>query len=100
MRASSSLSPALSFLIFSLLAVQVACSPPGSSLNKGQPENHPNIIYMYADDLGYGELGSYGQEKINTPNLDRMAVEGMRSEESRVGKACVSRCRSWWLAYH
>jgi arylsulfatase A-like enzyme len=38
----------------------------------------PNIIYIYADDLGYGELGSYGQTKIKTPNLDKMAAEGMR----------------------
>lgn len=38
----------------------------------------PNIIYIYADDLGYGELGSYGQTKILTPHLDRMAREGMR----------------------
>ena len=38
----------------------------------------PNIIYIYADDLGYGELGAYGQTKIKTPNLDRMAKEGMR----------------------
>lgn len=37
----------------------------------------PNIIYMLADDLGYGELGSYGQSKIRTPNLDRLAAEGM-----------------------
>jgi arylsulfatase A-like enzyme len=38
----------------------------------------PNIIYIYADDMGYGELGCYGQEKIKTPNLDKMAKEGMR----------------------
>lgn len=38
----------------------------------------PNVIYIYADDLGYGELGCYGQQKIKTPNLDRMAKEGMR----------------------
>src|SRR5680860_172140 len=38
----------------------------------------PNIIYIYADDLGYGELGSYGQDKIKTPDLDQMAQEGMR----------------------
>ncbi len=38
----------------------------------------PNIIYIYADDLGYGELGSYGQTKIKTPNLDKLAKEGIR----------------------
>jgi arylsulfatase A len=37
----------------------------------------PNIIYILADDLGYGDLGSYGQKNILTPNLDRMAEEGM-----------------------
>ncbi|MFG0283348.1 MAG: arylsulfatase [Phycisphaerales bacterium JB039] len=38
----------------------------------------PNIILFYADDLGYGELGCYGQEKIRTPSIDRLAAEGMR----------------------
>src|SRR5690606_38624272 len=41
-------------------------------------EAQPNVIYIYADDLGYGELGSYGQEKIKTPHLDKIAEEGMR----------------------
>lgn len=40
-------------------------------------KNLPNIIYIYADDLGYGEIGVYGQTKIATPNLDKMAKEGM-----------------------
>ncbi|MBO6576167.1 MAG: arylsulfatase [Rhodothermales bacterium] len=43
-----------------------------------QPEPPPNVIYILADDLGYGELGAYGQELIRTPNLDRLAAEGMR----------------------
>ena len=38
----------------------------------------PNIIYIMADDLGYAELGCYGQEKIKTPSIDRLAAEGMR----------------------
>jgi len=38
----------------------------------------PNIVYIYADDLGYGEIGAYGQTKIKTPHLDRMASEGMK----------------------
>src|SRR5947208_10732305 len=37
----------------------------------------PNVIFIYADDLGYGDLGCYGS-KIRTPNLDRMASEGVR----------------------
>ena len=38
----------------------------------------PNIIFIMADDLGYTDLGCYGQEKIQTPNLNRMANEGMK----------------------
>ena len=54
----------------------------------------PNIIYIYADDLGYGELGSYGQTKIKTPNLDRMAKEGMRFTQhySSAPVCAPSRC--------
>ncbi|MEX0289528.1 MAG: arylsulfatase [Flavobacteriaceae bacterium] len=40
-------------------------------------ETPPNIIYILADDLGYGELGAYGQTKIETPNIDALAAEGM-----------------------
>jgi arylsulfatase A len=38
----------------------------------------PNIIYVMVDDLGYGEVGCYGQEKIPTPNIDRLAKEGVK----------------------
>ena len=40
-------------------------------------DRKPNVILIYADDLGYGDLGCYGG-KIRTPNLDRMAAEGVR----------------------
>lgn len=46
--------------------------------SQGQNSSKPNIIYIYADDLGYGELGVYGQQKIKTPNLDKMAQEGIK----------------------
>lgn len=42
------------------------------------PGKFPNVIYIYADDLGYGELGCYGQKKIRTPHLDKIAAEGTR----------------------
>lgn len=38
----------------------------------------PNIVYIMADDLGYGDLGCYGQKVIRTPNIDRLAAEGMK----------------------
>ncbi|MEO6724981.1 MAG: sulfatase-like hydrolase/transferase, partial [Blastocatellia bacterium] len=41
-------------------------------------QRQPNIVFIYADDLGYGDLGCYGATAIKTPNLDRMAAEGLR----------------------
>ncbi|TWT55422.1 Arylsulfatase [Thalassoglobus neptunius] len=43
-----------------------------------QAADRPNIIYIMTDDLGYGDLGCYGQEVIETPNIDRLASQGMR----------------------
>ncbi|HCN77657.1 MAG TPA: N-acetylgalactosamine 6-sulfate sulfatase [Verrucomicrobiales bacterium] len=54
----------------------------------------PNIIFILADDLGYGELGCYGQKLIQTPNLDRLAAGGTRFTQVYAG-SCVcapSRC--------
>ena len=51
----------------------------GLLLGLGQTQaERPNIIYILADDLGWGDLGCYGQKTLRTPNLDRMAKEGMR----------------------
>lgn len=54
----------------------------------------PNVIFILADDLGYGDLGCTGQERIHTPHLDRMATEGMRFTQHYAGcTVCApSRC--------
>ena len=58
--------------LFTILNL-IGCNQP-----EAKKENQkPNIIYILADDLGYGELGVYGQEKIQTPNIDKLASNGM-----------------------
>lgn len=54
----------------------------------------PNVIFIMADDLGYGDLGCYGQKRIQTPNIDRLAKEGMRFTQFYAGSTvCApSRC--------
>jgi arylsulfatase A len=47
-------------------------------VNTSHAADKPNIVFVIADDLGYGDLGCYGQQKIRTPNLDSLAKEGMR----------------------
>jgi len=54
----------------------------------------PNIIFILADDLGYGELGCFGQKVIKTPNLDRMAAEGMRFTQFYAGATVCAPSRS------
>ena len=54
----------------------------------------PSIVFILADDLGYGDLGCYGQAKIKTPNIDKLAAEGMRFTSFYAGSTvCApSRC--------
>lgn len=69
-----------------------ACGNPAA-----EPEGAdgpPNIIWILADDLGYGDLGSYGQTRIQTPHLDAMAAEGMRFTDAYAGFTVCAPSRS------
>jgi arylsulfatase A-like enzyme len=57
-------------------------------------KERPNILLLLADDLGYGELGCYGQETIRTPNLDRLAGEGMRFTQFYAGSSLCAPSRA------
>ena len=74
-------------LKFAIVAAVFALAVHGSA-------KPPNILWIVADDLGYGELGCYGQEIIRTPNLDRLAADGMRFTQYYAGSpVCApSRC--------
>ena len=78
--------------IFLIVSFLLGCKNPDQN-----PTQAPNIIYILADDLGYGELGAYGQEKIKTPNLDRLAAEGMRFTQHYTGAPVCAPSRYMFL---
>ena len=57
-------------------------------------ERPPNVVIVFADDLGYGDLGCYGARGYTTPHLDRMAREGMRFTDFYVAQAVCSASRT------
>ncbi|HWX41376.1 MAG TPA: sulfatase [Blastocatellia bacterium] len=67
-------------LMLAILVVQWKIEFPASArTNVSQaPASKPNIVFIYVDDMGYGDLGCYGARAIKTPNIDRMAAEGLR----------------------
>ncbi|HYE19196.1 MAG TPA: arylsulfatase [Tepidisphaeraceae bacterium] len=74
----------LMFIALALVTVVTLAAPP----------DQPNIVFILADDLGYGDLGCYGQKKIRTPVLDKLAGEGLRFRDAYAGATvCApSRC--------
>jgi uncharacterized sulfatase len=80
-------------LIFVLLAfIFINCS---------QKSTPPNIIYIMCDDLGYGDLGCYGQEVIQTPSIDQLAADGMRFTDHYAGHTVCRPSRLvLWTGHH
>lgn len=67
-----------------------------SALGAGA-QGKPNIIYIMCDDMGYGDLGCYGQQYIATPNIDRLASEGMRFTQAYAGSPVSAPSRACFM---
>jgi arylsulfatase A len=85
-----------------LAGLTIACggsspaSPPApvaAVASPTPPPGPPNVVIILADDMGYGDLGSYGAKLIKTPNLDRLAAEGVRLTDFRVPSALCTPSR-------
>lgn len=73
------------YAVFSLLLLQTICVQ--SQITK------PNVIFIYADDLGYGDLSCYGATKLQTPNLDKLAQQGLRFTNAHATSATCTPSR-------
>ena len=74
-------------IIISFIIIQFGCNPI-------KENRSPNFIIIFADDLGYGDLGSYGHPTIRTPNLDKMADEGIRFTQFYTGSSICTPSRA------
>lgn len=78
-----------------LITTLAACNGKVARKNQGDSnQSRPNIVYILADDLGYGDLSCYGQKHFQTPNIDRLASEGMLFTQHYAGCAVCAPSRS------
>ncbi|MGB6151940.1 MAG: arylsulfatase [Pricia sp.] len=89
------------FLICIFASLVLSCNFSEKKGNPGTADQgnadsiaKPNIIYILADDLGYGDLGVYGQQKFKTPNIDKLASQGMRFTQHYSGSTVCAPSRS------
>ena len=81
----------LTLLVIAVLFPLPAFAADSPAKDKGRP---PNVVIIFADDLGYADLGCFGARKIKTPHLDRMAGEGMRCTHFYTAQAVCSASRA------
>src|SRR2546428_6297675 len=83
-------------LVLSCLCSVAALAAEPAQTNSPRPPapRRPSIIFILADDLGYGDLGCYGQSRIKTPNIDMLAVEGIRFTNCYAGSTVCAPSRA------
>ncbi len=84
------------FAVAIFLLISAACSSTKmeEASAKNQEQRKPNIVFILADDLGYGDLSVYGQTHFQTPNIDRLAAEGMLFTQNYAGSTVCAPSRS------
>ena len=87
---------ALLFVTVSMLS----CTNTKKEAKISSEDTRPNIIFIFADDWGYGDLGVYGNKEVVTPNIDKMASEGTRYTQFHVTSGVCSPSRSSVLTGH
>ena len=85
----------MDYKLFSLVSGTLILS--GLSANAQKNNTKPNILFILCDDMGYGDLGCYGQPYIRTPHLDAMASEGMRFTQAYAGSPVSAPSRACLL---
>ncbi len=86
-------------IILGMLAITgSACTGVHEKSRGNKPR--PNVIYILADDLGYGDLSCYGQKKFSTPNLDSLAASGMKFTQHYAGSTVCAPSRSVLMTGH
>ncbi|SNZ01161.1 sulfatase [Flagellimonas pacifica] len=82
-----------SLLLFFVLLLCFGCNGKATS-NKKENDQNPNVIIIYVDDMGYGDLSSFGNPTVYTPHLDKMAAEGMKLSQFYVAAPVCSPSRA------
>ena len=77
--------------------LMVACGEPASDVVADEAQPRPNIIFIMADDHAYQAISAYGSDLIETPNIDRIAEEGLRFDQAFVGNSICSPSRATLL---
>src|SRR6056297_1141178 len=78
----------LLFALMQFLLILNSCFPLGSKNTR-----QPNILFIFIDDMGYGDLGCYGNANVRTPNIDQLASEGIRFRQFYVNSPICSPSR-------
>ncbi|MFB0986485.1 MAG: sulfatase-like hydrolase/transferase, partial [Phycisphaerales bacterium] len=81
-------------VILATLGVQASAALPVESPDTANADRPPNVVIFFTDDQGYGDLSCFGHPTIHTPNLDRMAAEGIKMTQFYVASPVCSPSRA------